>query len=410
MTAYFVIFANTIKSPTMKTIRTIITLLLLAASCLSSSAFDWKPQSNEELRSDMLSFAKSFEAQAKGTKAAKILKKFIKNEERIAAEQPYAWIADTYETACRIAALYEPATVNGKEESTAAMIRKNAFMLLDYPIHVDNLGKNRPIKEKEAFDAATGKYLADARAKALKWLEQPAPAKGELSMFKIYNMGFIFRTSERTFAIDLRWDGTREEADKIAKAIDVMFLTHPHLDHYSPLMLEALRDAGTMMVLPCDLLPDFNGYNKIVFNEDIMRAKDFKGVKVISLKGMQDSPSIPNNTYIFDFDGWRIIDNGDNSVRESEARVSQFPAVDVIIAACWNKTHNIIGNAMKVPGAETNPPLYLPAHQNEILHHGVNHRESFHELFNRKDRLGDPDFNYPPYVIIDNGESLTLKK
>ena len=44
--------------------------------------------------------------------------------------------------------------------------------------------------------------------------------------------------------------------------------------------------------------------------------------------------------------------------------------------------------------------VYIPAHENEWLH-TVDHREAYCELFSRKDRFGDPEYDYFPSVIMD---------
>lgn len=61
--------------------------------------------------------------------------------------------------------------------------------------------------------------------------------------------------------------------------------------------------------------------------------------------------------------------------------------------------------AKKLRGRE---PLLLPVHNNEMCH-SVDHRESYHELFNRQDRLGDANFKYPRFVLIDNGDHVSLQ-
>lgn len=62
----------------------------------------------------------------------------------------------------------------------------------------------------------------------------------------------------------------------------------------------------------------------------------------------------------------------------------------------------LLEQAMKAKGAH---PLYMPVHQNE-LGHSVNQRESYHELFSRKDRLGNPDFAYPDIMVLECGENV----
>jgi len=380
-------------------------LSLMASNCL---AFDWKSESNEQLRSEMLEFAREFSKEAKGTRAGRMVRRFVRKQEK--AVDRYIWITETHALVDQLETLYGPArsdySPKNKRDMKNAEIRKNILKLLDYPLHVDNYAKDADPLLIETFDKATQEYLAGGREGALKWLSRPAPAPGILEICKVYNMGYLLRTSERTFAIDIRWDGSEEEARFIADKIDAIFLTHPHSDHYNELMLKSVAEKGKMVVLPSDVIPSYGGANKICLTQDIISPVEIAGIKVQIVRGDQGE-NIPNNIYVFDFDGWRLAHQGDNARHELEVKLSDLEAVDVLIAACWNKTHSVISALQAARGASERPLLYIPGHENE-MQHSVNHRESYWELFNRKDRLGDPDFNNPPYLLIDHGESIQL--
>ena len=375
--------------------------------CGEASAFDWKVQTNEELRSDMLAFAGQFAAEARGTKAGRIVSKLVKKQKK--ASDEFSWIGDTYEAVKKLEEEYGPVcsivTPSGSESETKeAMIRRMTLQLLDYPIHVPDYLKDIPEGEKAAFDEFKEDYLKTARLRAIAWLNKPAPKKGALAIMKVYNMGFIIRTSERTVLVDLRWDGSDEDADFIASQADVFFLTHPHGDHYSRCMLKALQKNNVPVVLPKDLMPEYTSENKhIVWGNDTPLTVG--GVKFTTLKGNQGE-GIPNNVYHFEIDGWTIIDQGDNADHELELKLAEKPAADVIIAASWNDIQNLFKAAIAPEGAA---PMFIAAHENEFGH-GVDHRESYHELFARKDRLGNPDFNYPPYLLMDIGENIEIRR
>ncbi len=380
-----------------------VAVLLLSSATQNALAFDWKAQTNEELREDMLGFAEEFADAAKGTKASRIVRQLIRSQQ--STDDPYSWIAETHEAVGRLKKAYRPKLATRGKEDRIATIRRMTLQLLDYPLHVNERGADTPQGEKDAFNKAKEQYLDGARQDALRWLIGTDPARGSLEVFKIYNMGFLLRTDKHTVLIDLRWDGTAEEAEMIASHIDLLLLTHPHLDHYSSNILEAVAKAGKPMILPSDVLPGYTGSNKHIINE-IAVSKDFNGVKINSFPGNQGE-NIPNNVYIIDFDGWRIIHDGDNSDREQEARLAEYPAADVLIASSWNDVKSIMATSMMADGGCV--PVFIPAHENE-LHHGVDHRESYHELFNREDRLGATDFNYPPYILMDIGECVSFFK
>ncbi len=390
-----------------RTILYIFVLALAMLPCGGAYAFDWKVQPNEELRSDMLAFAEQFAAETRGTKAGRIVSKLVRKQKK--ASDEYSWIGDTYEAVKKLEAEYGPVysaanPATPGEETKEAVIRRMTLQLLDYPIHVPDYLKDLPEGEKAAFLGFRDAYLESARLRAIAWLNKPAPKEGTLAIMKVYNMGFILRTSERTVLLDLRWDGSEEDADFIASQADVFFLTHPHGDHYSKSMLNALQRNNVPVVLPKDLMPDYASENKhIIWGNDT--TVTVGGVGFTTLRGNQGE-GIPNNVYHMEIDGWTIIDQGDNADHELEFTLAEKPAADIIIAASWNDIQNIFTAAMTPEGAS---PMFIPSHENEFGH-GVDHRESYHELFARKDRLGNPDFNYPPYLLMDIGENIEIRR
>lgn len=418
-------------------------ILITAAAILIASptrAFDWKPQTNEEIRSDMVTFAEGFAKEAKGTKAGRIVKKLVRQEkklirkdEKLAAkglpqQYRFVWMQDTHDAVAALRAIYPPVQEEGgllvpaanepngesatkatdkRTKITDAQIRRNTLKLLDYPLHFNNFAKDATDEGKEAFNTSLDSYLGTARQQAMEWLRTATVAPGELSIFKVYNMGFFIRTSERTFAIDIRWDGSDEDAKEIAANIDAMFLSHPHGDHYSTNIFKAVAEAGKQLILPSDVLPEYTGENKRIIGEDQPDGYDVAGIKVVSFMGNQ-GVGIPCNVYHMSFDGWTLVQNGDNSVAAAEYAIKSYPAADVVMAACWNTFQRILSIEAEAPGRAGKNLLFIPAHENEF-HHGVDHRESYHEMFARKDRFANPDFNYPPFTLIANGESITLK-
>lgn len=385
-------------------IFTSVCVAVMLALPTGASAFDWKPQSNEELKGDMISFARQFADSSKGTRASGIVRKLLKKQSR--SKDPYSWIADTHWAVRELKKSFGPELVLPGTNEKKAYVRRAMLQLLDFPLHVDERGEGAPEAMVDAYETAKQIYLASAREDALSFFDSPAPQPGTLEMVKIYNMGFGLRTSEHTVLIDVRWDGTAGEADFLAEKADIFLLTHPHVDHYSRNILEAFARKGKTVILPCDLLPDFIGTNKHIINE-ASDAVDFGGIKLNIFPGNQGE-RVPNNVYIIETDGWRIIHQGDNADLVQQGRISEYPACDIVIGSTWNGIRNLIDAAMAADGGCM--PVLIPAHENEITQHGVDHRESYHEMFNRRDRLGDPDFKYPPYLLMDIGECVTFSR
>lgn len=389
--------------------KRILLSLLLVAFASSAMAFDWRPAVNDTLRAHMFRFTEQFIEQAKGTKAEKVLNDFLKQQKKIADKHPYAWIAETHAVVAKLKEMYPPRIDDGEQD---AVIRRNIVRLVDYPLHVNNRAKETPDEEKQAFDKATNTYLASTRQMALDWLRQPAPDSGSVDICLVYNMGTFIRTSQRTFAMDICWKGTKEEADIIANAIDAIFVSHPHQDHYTPFLLEAVAKAGKPIISPAKTLPGFSDQRVVAITSTMFNPITVAGIDIRVLHGAQevgDHDSIPNNTYMLHFDGFTLINQGENENLPLQLQLPVWPRPDIIIAPSWNLIQYFLEPLMRTRGAAMNPPLFLPLHQNEMGHR-VQQRESFWELWNRKDRLGNPDFHYPPYMVMDCGEHFVYKK
>ncbi|MBQ0016698.1 MAG: MBL fold metallo-hydrolase [Bacteroidales bacterium] len=389
--------------------KILFTLFLLSAA-MTSMAFDWKPQPNEKLRTDMIAYAETVLRYAKGSAAEPIIRDFVARQKYIADEQPYAWISETHQLVETLKNMYPP-KIDDKYFET--QMRRHALRLLDYPLHVDNRSKDINAAELEAYNQATNTYLANSRKQVLQWLEQPAPPQGIVDICLIYNMGYLIRTSERTFAIDIRWAGTEAEAQTIAEHADCIFVSHPHGDHYTPMLLKAFEQAGKPVVLPAATLPGFTPSKPaVVIDNTILTARMVAGIEVRCLHGAQEvgvNDSVPNNVYILTFDGWTMLHQGDNENIPIQKKLIDMPVCNLIFAPAWNNIQELLRPAMEAEDADVKPMYFFPTHQNE-LEHVVRHRESYWELFNRKDRMGNPDFKYPPFVLMDNGESFQISK
>lgn len=378
--------------------RLIVSVILLAFH-LGSYAFDWKSQSNEDLRADMISFAGEFAETTHDRKLSKDLNRFVMR--RKAESDPYRWIAETNAFVDRWLRKY-PAELS---DGGACSYERRALLLLrDYPMHADNYRDDATRELKEAYEASIRKMHREAEQDALKWL-----AKGrrsdDLDMFKTYNMGFFLRSAGQTVGIDLQWEGGEDEMKKIASSIDVLFVSHPHDDHYSIGLMKAVLAAGKPVIMSYDIIPEYPSEWKIIVDKDNNEGMEANGVSFISCLGDQ-GPDAPNNVYLIKVGKWNIAQNGDNAVPKAEAFLGKHK-VDLLITACWNGFKRTMDYIRSNP--EGTSCIYIPAHENEWMH-TVDHREAYCELFSRNDRFGDTGYDYFPSVIMDAaGDSYILK-
>ncbi len=373
--------------------------------CATARGYDWKPQSNEALRSDMLTFAEGFAQRAEGTPAGEVLNEFIR-EQKQNTDDPYAWISATRDVVLKLEAMYPPVIDDGSPE---ARIRRDIFLLMDFPIHVDNRSPEATEALKSEFGNMSEEYREQARAKVLEYLDEPGPANpGELQIIKVYNCGIILRDSRRTIAVDIKWEGDESGAEAIASKTDAFFLSHPHRDHYSDNMIEALCKKGVETVLPSDVAADLEWPGKTVIHEDVYRPMKVNGIKTVIQKGNQKKA--PNNLYLLEFDGWRVLLPGESHDFAKLSELARFYAPDLIITPSWNRMDLLFKAVSGMKNFGKTRVVCIPEHENEFVH-TVDHRESYRELFTREDRLGGGDAAVRPEImLLEIGESATLKK
>lgn len=393
----------------MKKFLTIALCLLTAA--LSLRATSWTAQSNADLRDAMLSRAETFRAQMAGEEIYNALSEFICEVKAIAPSQPYAWMIQTHRFVSEQLRRY-PACLdiplNSKEKNS--IIRKNLLYLRDFPMHVNNSSSVSPAPangQEDAFTKANDYYLGGARADFLQWLDSPAPAAGELQLFKVYNMGFAFRTSNHLILIDLAWAGTDEEAAVIASKADILFLTHNHSDHYSQALLNAMAKAGKYLVMPLDKVPSYTDTSKKIVKTADFDAVNLGGVTVQGFMGVQNGTD--NLLYAIEMDGWRIAHGGDNQNADAEAKFQNLEGFDIATIAIFARPQSIMGYIMKSKNQSKRDFVFLSSHENEKSHE-VSGRVGFNQAYEETTKFGKSSFDYPAILILDNGEKATFRK
>lgn len=380
--------------------RFLLSLLVLVCS-LHAEAFDWKSQSNEELRNDMFRFVETFRSGTSDVALAEALDGFLKVQMGKAEDFPYQWIHDTHAFVDEMLLEY-PAEISSGGQCSYE--RRSLLLLRDYPMHADNRSPEASQGLKDAYVSSVSSLYKAAEQDALEWLRSDKRSR-KLDVFKVYNMGYLFRSSGKVVGFDIQWSGNKEEMKDFAAMVDAFFVTHPHRDHYTKELLHVLLEAGKDVILPCDLVPEYTGKNKIIISGDVDQPMNAGPVTFTSRMGNQ-GVKVPCNVYLVSVGKWNIAHNGDNGVPECESFLGES-RVDVLVSACWNGVKDTMNHIKRNP--EGTECIYFSSHENE-WRHTVDHRESYEELFRRTDRLGDPDYDYLQSVVMDAaGDMMTLK-
>ena len=399
----------------------------LLALVVLSSAFDWKPRSADKLKADLVAYAREVGE-----------KKFADDVEKTTSTAD--WMRAALKRGAELLKESEGGDFNDKK-------REHGLRIIDYPLHVENgLGKEVPEADKAVFKEVVGAYCREARDRVFREVAAAKVPSGSLRLWRIYNMGYVIKGPKHTVAIDITnrplfygmpgkpyaadtenvvW--RKEDCKKLAGLADMIFVTHPHGDHYFRDCIEAFIEAGKPVVLPCDLVEYVSVPPKekkgrwsmatnsfttasccVKLTKDNAEPVDVKGVKVRNFLGNQGK-DIPCNVYLIDIDGVLVADNGDNYDRAKEAKLAKCPPADVIIASTWNNVQSMVRNCAAAPGFDGKKSVLLPSHENE-LNHRVQQRESYWEMYTRKDRLGDRKFPWPRVHPLGYGESFLFKK
>lgn len=377
-----------------------ICILLLLVCATGAMAFDWPAQTNEELKKDLLTEAQAFlDDFSHDKKLSRQLEGFITS---LQSGDAHSWAGQTLSLVEKLKKQYPPTQEN-------ALVRERILRLLDYPLHINDHSAETSENEKDAFYSVVQAYINSSLETVSGALTRRRTREG-VDIYQVYDMGVILRGNEYTVGVDLSRNPHLPAAypthsddcvRSLVESLDILLLTHPHSDHYWPELMRAMAKAGKPVILPCE--PERIGLDPVDGYMVMDKASDYYrsyGLEIHSFMGNQGE-TVPCNVYVIDMGGIKIVHSGDNYSTEAEQLVATQLPVNIVIAAAWNKPQRLLD--VVAVREKSAPLLFIPLHINE-LEHSVDHRESYRELYEREDRLGHPDYAYPPLVVLDNGE------
>lgn len=398
--------------------RLFICVMLSLACFAGVSARDYMFQAmpNHELYKDMLSFTDEFASDVKGTPLHARVKDFKARVIRSYKKDTLSWIGETFDFVSQLKEQYPPVVSQLGEKDMQQVVRRDIMKLLDFPFHVDERSAGVSMEQRNRYERARNTYLAYWRVSVLRWLESERPAPGTIEFCKVYSSGYIFRTAEHTLGIDIRWDGSFEESEFIARHLDVLLITHPHDDHMSPLVLQAMTKRHKPVVVPCD-----NYYSNLVLTPSDATVFWTEGdhldpvqIGPITLRAAlgDQGPKIPCNVYYAQMDGWTIVTKGDNAPVRAEQFLADLPRPDFTIIPVFSYINRMLGILSKSPKQEGHESYLLPCHENEY-HHLVKGRVGYRYLYGSPDRSALNCEGYPadfPYILMDAGEVKRISR
>jgi L-ascorbate metabolism protein UlaG (beta-lactamase superfamily) len=171
----------------------------------------------------------------------------------------------------------------------------------------------------------------------------------------MYNHGFIIKTPENVFAIDLVdgysvWQSSRAYhlPDQLVNKIDVLFISHRHQDHKDNTIINQINNNGGQVIQTNDV------------NSMIIRGLDIK-----LHEGLHSDFNL-----IFEItteNGYKIVHTGDNNTSRT---LPDIYAVDLLLLNSWVNENGYTSavEGMRNCMDKLMPSVMIPGHIQELSH------------------------------------------
>ena len=292
--------------------------------------------------------------------------------------------------------LIDRALTENSPSTGNAMVRKLALYNLDVMLHESRYDNSEPLIQ--FISSRINKVIADLSC----------PISGGMRIYKIYNDGFIVRTSSTIIAFDLvrgLCKGKTLISDNLMKSLaercDILFITHNHSDHADPVVANMFINADKPVIVPPEVWID--NVNVTHWRSDKLLDKQVslkkgQNLQVKILPGHQDE--LQNNIYVVTTkEGLTVAHTGDQYLKKDMAWLTnikrEIPQPDVMTIICWAARMKDFIEAFA-------PKVIVTAHENE-MGHSIDHREAYWLTYQKMEKMSCP------YYILSWGEWFDIK-
>lgn len=139
-----------------------------------------------------------------------------------------------------------PTGENRAERRQRAAILQTASDQLSVPVWEEYLSRWRtnPTRSGNTLDNyPVLYYMRKAMDQAVEDIKTTRVEEG-LALWFMYNMGYVFKTPDACFGIDLRFPA----AERLTEELDFLLVTHEHADHYWQPLMDAMIQANKPVV------------------------------------------------------------------------------------------------------------------------------------------------------------------
>lgn len=396
------------------------TLLAAVASVLVGTealagTYGWDASDNSTLFTSFKNYMKTMQTELVGEPLYFMAQQLLVDCEASFSSSPYAWLGLVHRFCNMAESIYGPAASHPRalDNDKYARIRKALLHLRDYPMHEVSLTTDAvypPAEQRTAFNYANQQWLNEKRKHFLAFLASPRPTGKELQINKLYSSGVVFRTKNACIGIDICYNeafGTTEGVSELASALDVLYVTHAHGDHYDNSLVTAMLNLGKPVVMPKNIFGTNKG-TEVIWSTT-QATKTLLGGVANTAAVMSAQGEEPCLLYHIDIDGWRIIHVGDNSHHENEPQLANYAMADVVVAPIFQGLTTLFWQISGASNPDNAQQFYLSIHENEF-HHTIGGRVSYKYLYSDAGALGSTSNKYPCTLLMDNGEHIVLVK
>jgi len=383
------------------------------ASALTST-YGWPAAENDALFNSFKNYMKTLQVDIVGEPLYYMMQELlIECEATYKNGEPYAWVGQVSRFCNLVENMYGPAMGHPRVGTADkyAKIRKDILMLRDYPMHEMSVDDELsfPDAQKTAFNKFNSQWLNKKREEFFQRLASPRPTGDELQVMKVYSSGVVFRTKNKCIGMDIAYNeafGTTAGIDKLSDALDALYVTHAHGDHFDETLIRSMINKGKPVVMTKNIVKMESPY-AVVWEDSHLTKESINGAITVASMGAQ-TPT-PCLCYLVEIDGWRFIHVGDNSVHDVEKELAKFDQADVVVSPIFQGLTTLFTNIRGANNPDNAQQFYLNIHENEF-HHTINGRVSYKWMYSNSGSLGSTSAMYPCTLLLDNGENITLYK
>lgn len=307
-------------------------------------------------------------------------------------EKRNKWIEETFQW-------IEVALEKSPPEKGNTDIRRVALELLDNIFHIESAPALPPVQQ----------FFQRRMEKAVREIGETSVVSGAV-IWKLYNHSFVVKTTRGTLGFDIS-KGTSdvpiigigdivmsdEQIERLANMLDILFISHNHVDHFTWGVGECVHRNGKPIIAPEEVWSDKN-ISLIRITEGEL---EFPGMKVKVFPGHQDD--LQNNVYLVEVDHLSIMHTGDQYNQSDFEKwidsVWREHRVDILIPNCWLgmnwPTHSLRRCIQGV-----NPKIIIPGHEHELTEHYTASRPSYMETYRHLES------EHRPYFVMTWGEKF----